>query len=271
MYNLLRPINFTSFGYVLLILAVVAIIFTALILIISKYCAVSEDPKIAQVQDKLSGANCGGCGYAGCADFAKAIVEGRADVNCCSATSNANKKQIAEVLGVEVTESVPMVAVVKCAGANGVAVKKFDYVGNSGCDAKNACLGGDKLCPSGCLGEGSCAIKCTHDAIKIVDGVAYIDKSLCGGCSACAKVCPKHIIELIPKSASVYVACSSKCKGKEVMSACSVGCIGCSLCVKACPLGAIVMENNLPVIDYNKCTGCKTCVAKCPKKVIKEL
>ncbi len=270
-YNLLKPIDWSAFGFVMLILAVLALVFTTLILVISKYCAVQEDPKIAEVQEKLSGANCGGCGFAGCADFAKAVVEGRASANGCSATSNENKQAIAKILGVEVAESVPMFAVVKCAGNNENAVKKYDYVGNKGCDAKNAYMGGDKLCLNGCLGDGTCSLKCTNDAIKTIDGVAVIDKELCGGCGACVNACPKTIIELIPKTAVVYVACSSECKGKDVMSACKVGCIGCSLCAKNCPQGAIVMENNLPVIDYLKCTGCKTCVVKCPKKVIKEI
>ena len=57
-------------------------------------------------------------------------------------------------------------------------------------------------------------------------------------------------------------------KGKPVMDACQAGCIGCTLCVKQCENGAIEMDNNIPVIDYNKCTGCGKCAEKCPKKVI---
>lgn len=270
MFNLLRPINWAGFGFVMLILAVLALLFTVLILVISKYCAVNEDPKIAEVSENLSGANCGGCGFAGCSDFAKALVEGRADISSCSATSKENKAKIGEILGVIVNETIPMVAVVKCAGTNDVAGKKFDYVGNSGCDKKVSYFGGDKLCEYGCLGDGTCALKCVNGAILTDNGIAKIDKSLCGGCGSCVNACPKHVIELIPKTASVYVACSSKCKGKDVMSACKVGCIGCSLCAKNCPENAITMVDNLPVIDYLKCTGCKTCVLKCPKKVIKE-
>ena len=41
----------------------------------SKKFEVYEDPRIAQVQEVLPGANCGGCGYPGCAGFAGACVK----------------------------------------------------------------------------------------------------------------------------------------------------------------------------------------------------
>ena len=40
----------------------------------AKFMAVEEDPRIEEVSACLAGANCGGCGYAGCADYAKAVV-----------------------------------------------------------------------------------------------------------------------------------------------------------------------------------------------------
>ncbi len=270
-YNLLQPINWRGFGFVMLILTVVALIFTVLILLISKYCSVEEDPRIEEVKDKLSGANCGGCGFAGCADFAKAVVEGHADLSRCASTSKENKEAIAKLLGVQASSSEPMMAVVKCTGDNEKAVKTFCYVGNQTCIQKSAYFGGDKQCKSGCLGDGYCLTKCAFGAISTENGVAKVDKNLCTGCGACANNCPKTAIELIPRSATVYVACSSKCKGKDVINACKAGCIACGLCAKACPNGAITLVDNLPVIDYSLCSGCKSCVVKCPKKVIKEI
>ncbi len=271
MINLLAPINWSSLLIVLGILAVLSIVFTLLILLVGKVCKVEEDERIGQVQEKLSGANCGGCGFAGCADFAKALVENRAEMNACASTSKENKTQIGKILGVAVGDSEPKMAVVKCSGDKDTAGKMFEYVGNLSCEAKNTAFNGDKICNFACLSGGSCALVCTADAIETNNGVAKVDKRLCGGCSACAKACPKKIIELIPRSASVFVACSSKCKGKEVLTACKVGCIGCGLCVKNCPENAISLVDNLAVIDYSKCSGCKTCVAKCPRKIIKEL
>lgn len=44
---------------------------------------VEKDPKIDLVLAALPGANCGACGYAGCAAFAEAVVGGQAPVNGC--------------------------------------------------------------------------------------------------------------------------------------------------------------------------------------------
>lgn len=269
--NLLSSINWTSFLIVLAILAVLCIVFTVLILVVNKFCAVEENPKIGEVSENLSGANCGGCGFAGCADFAKALVEGRADISACAATSNDNKKKIASILGAEVKDSKPMMAVVKCVGGEGVAKKKFDYIGINTCEAKSSVQGGDKVCSYACQGEGDCELACKFNAMNLNNGVAKVNKNNCTACGVCVKTCPKKIIELIPQSAKVFVACSSKCKGKDVMAGCTAGCIACGLCVKACPHGAITMVDNLAVIDYSKCTGCKACAEKCPRKIIREI
>ena len=267
---LLRPINTQTLLIIIAIVAVLAIVFAALIVLVSKLCFVKEDERIAQTADLLAGANCGGCGYAGCADYAKALAEGRASLCDCNATSNESKEKIAQILGVTFCASNPQIAVVKCAG--GIKAKdKFNYVGNSGCDNQILVLGGKKICPEGCLGDGTCAAACPENGVSVIDGVAVVDSSLCEACGACVRKCPKNLIELIPKNAAVYVACSTNCRGKDVMNACSVGCIGCGLCAKNCPEGAITMENNLPVINYLKCTGCLTCVDKCPRKSIKKV
>lgn len=269
-YLLLREINWTTFGYVMLVVAALAIIFAVLIVFISKLCYVKEDEKTKAVTEKLAGANCGGCGFAGCADFAKALSEGKADLSMCGPTPAANKSDIAKILNVPYTAEEQAYAVVRCAG--GVESKnKYVFSGNDGCVFQSSYIGGKKVCPSGCMGEGTCATICPYHAIKIKDGVSYADKALCEACGLCVKNCPKHIIELIPKSSKVYVACSSLCKGRDVATVCKAGCIGCGLCAKNCPENAITMVNNLPVIDYSKCSGCKTCVVKCPRKIIKEI
>lgn len=268
--NLLASVQWDKVGIVIGIAAGLAVVFAVLILLVSKFCAVKTDEKVSAISEQLAGANCGGCGYAGCEGFAKALAEGKADITACGPTPNENKAKIAEILGVEFAASEPVYAVVACAGGER-AKNKYNYVGNDGCLAESMYLGGRKKCSYGCMGEGTCADVCPYGAVHVKDGVSLVDKALCEACGLCVKNCPKKIISLIPKSAKVYVACSTPCRGKDTMSVCEVGCIGCGLCAKNCPEQAITMVNNLPVIDYSKCTSCMTCLTKCPRKTIKEL
>lgn len=41
----------------------------------AKKFSVKMDPKVEQVRDVLAGAQCGGCGFAGCQQYAEAVVE----------------------------------------------------------------------------------------------------------------------------------------------------------------------------------------------------
>lgn len=257
--------------YSTLILLAFSAIFGALLAILGKKLAVKQDDRIDKVKDKLSGANCGVCGYAGCEAFAKAIVEGTADINLCKATSAVNKEDIAQIVGktVVVEQTVPVVC---CVGGND-AVDKYDYMGYGDCRSMELLAGGRKLCKWGCLGMGSCTDVCPEHAIEVGErGFAVINHDKCVGCGLCVQTCPKGIIKRVPIDAKVFIACSNCMRGgKEVRALCKHGCISCGLCVRNCPEGAIKMENNLPVIDYSKCTGCKVCVAKCPSKCISEL
>lgn len=267
---LLDPIQWGKVGIVIAIVAALAVLFAILILVVSKFCAVEEDEVVTGISSNLAGANCGGCGYAGCEAFAKALAEGKAQITDCGPTSNEGKAKIAKLLGVPFAAGEAVYAVVKCAG--GIQSKnKYEYVGNDGCTQEAMYLGGRKVCNYGCMGEGTCEKICPYNAVKVTNEVALVDKALCEACGLCVKNCPKKIITLIPKSAKVYVACSTPCRGKETMNACQVGCIACGLCAKNCPEHAITMVDNLAVIDYSKCTGCMTCVAKCPRHTIKEL
>ncbi len=266
---LLKSINFNTLLIVIGVVAVISIVFAVLIVLVSKLCLVKTDERADAVASHLAGANCGGCGYAGCSDFAKALVEGKASLSCCGATSNEDKQEISAILGIPFDAEEKKLAVVHCAGGVN-ALDKFQYVGNEGCFAQSLLQGGSKVCSTACLGGGSCKAICTNHAISLKEGVAVVDRSICGSCGACVIACPKNLVELIPASAKVYVACATKCKGKDVMGACKVGCIGCGLCAKNCPNGAISMVDNIAVIDYSKCSGCKICVSKCPRKCIKE-
>ena len=138
----------------------------------------------------------------------------------------------------------------------------------SDCRAANKLAGGAKSCSFGCLGLGTCVSACQFDAIHIENGIAVVDEEKCTACGMCKKVCPKDVIEIMPKDNKVYVKCNSRDTGKVVNAACKVGCIACKICEKNCPFVAISIKDNLAVIDYDKCKSCGICAEKCPKKVI---
>lgn len=235
----------------------------------SKKFAVEVNPLVPKIKGCLPGANCGGCGFAGCDAYAEAIVNEGAAPNCCPIASPEVSAQIGDILGVEVDTSAPKVAYVKCKGTSSKAKDKGEYYGVRDCSqAVIVPGGGPKSCEFGCMGFGSCVKACNFDALQIIDGVAVVDEDKCVGCGACVAKCPKNIIEMMPKGRPVKVTCNSKAKGASVKKICEVGCIGCTLCVKACPFDAIEMVNNLPVINYDKCKNCGLCAKKCPTGAI---
>lgn len=257
-------------GIVAGILLGMALVIVIAILVVGKVFNVDMDERVTQILENLAGANCGGCGCSGCAGFAAKLADGSGDLSACHVTSPEKKAEIAALLGIELKEEEPQVAIVKCNGGAANAADAFTYNGNMTCAACNSLMGGNKVCKTACLGCGDCKNACPEGAIEVEGRLAKVDPDKCINCGACMLACPKHIIERIPVKAPVYVACSSHCKAKEVMSACKVGCIGCGVCARKCPHGAITMVDNLPVFDYEKCTGCKTCVAACPRHIILE-
>ena len=234
-----------------------------------KKFAVEVDEKEVAVREALPGNNCGGCGYPGCDGLAAAIAKGEAPVNGCPVGGEPVGKVIAAIMGQEVVETARQVAYVKCAGTCEKTKDNYEYTGVEDCEMMAFIPGGGaKACAFGCLGFGSCVKACPFDAIHVVDGVAVVDKETCKACGKCVAACPKHLIELLPVSAKHIVQCSSKDKGKDVMKACSVGCIACHLCEKNCPADAVHVVDNVAYIDQEKCTKCGLCAEKCPKKII---
>ncbi len=76
----------------ILVLGGVGLVLGALIGVAAKFLTVEEDPRLGEVTNMLPGANCGGCGYAGCANFAEAIVFDGANPSGCK-PSKADKVQ----------------------------------------------------------------------------------------------------------------------------------------------------------------------------------
>lgn len=233
-----------------------------------------EDPRNGQVEEVLPGANCGGCGYPGCKGFADACVKAESlDELLCPVGGTPVMAKVAAILGKEVIESTPKVAVIRCNGTCNNRVKTNTYDGAKSCAIEAALYGGDTGCSFGCLGNGDCVKACAFGAIHMnpETGLPEIDDEKCTGCGACVKACPKMIIELRkkgPKSRRIFVSCMNKDKGGIARKACTAACIGCGKCAKECPFDAITVENNLAYIDDNKCRLCRKCEAVCPTGAI---
>lgn len=241
---------------------------------------VIEDPRIDDVEEQLPGANCGGCGLAGCRAFAEAMVKAAdlGDISAlnCPAGGNDLMALLAPILGMVAEEREPQIAVVRCSGSKSNAPQKVVYDGPETCAFAHALSAGESGCPNGCLGLSDCVISCTFDAIFMDDetGLPVVDEELCVACGACVTACPRAIIELRnkgKKSKRIYVSCINQEKGALSRKSCKVACIGCGKCVKICPHDAITLENNLAYIDYEKCKLCRKCEPECPTSAIVEL
>ena len=253
--------------YAILVLGIMGGVFGLLLAVASKVFAVEKDERLEPVTEALPGANCGGCGYTGCAAYAQAIVEGTAPLGLCAAGGKESVDKIAEIMGMESVEMERKVAVVMCRGNH--VVKKGEYSGIADCAAASRILGnGTSLCAYGCLGFGNCVKACPQGAISVIEGVAKVDQDKCIGCMACASACPRGIIKEVPYDKDIVVACSSKEKGAALRKFCDIGCIGCKLCEKTCQHDAIHVVDNLAQIDYSKCVSCGECAEKCPRKLI---
>ena len=243
----------------------------------SKKFAVYEDPRIAQVNVLWPGANCGGCGFAGCGGMADALVKG-ADAGSieglnCPVGGTEVMGQVANLLGMAIANGEAQVAVVRCNGSCALRPKIADYCGLRTCAVMHSCGAGETACGYGCLGCGDCVSACQFGAISInpETGLPEVNEERCTACGACAKACPRHIIELRkkgPKSRRVYVSCVNKDKGAVAMKACKAACIGCGKCVKECQFEAITLQDNVSYIDPQKCRLCRKCVEACPTKAI---
>jgi len=228
--------------------------------------AVETDPRIETTCDMLPGANCGGCGYAGCADFAKAIVTNSIVPSQCPVASLDDVQRIAEYLGITTQEKEKKVALVRCGGDRTQAVRS-PYNGVNDCRSAVLVASGAKGCEYGCIGFASCARACPFDAIEMRDDLAVVHPEFCVGCEKCVATCPKDLIVMVPAAVDVHVYCNSPEKGGFKRKICKTACIGCRKCIREADnedqmtLKGFLVEthyDNPPLPDLVEKTGCPT-------------
>ncbi|MBK9118492.1 MAG: RnfABCDGE type electron transport complex subunit B [Phycisphaerales bacterium] len=255
------------------ILFALTLVFATLLGIAKDKLRVDEDPRIAEVNEALPAANCGGCGFAGCADFAKAVVEQRVACSGCPVGGSETATRIAEILGVEVIETAPYRVVIKCGARTEDKLGGVQYDGVRSCVEANV-VGTTQACVYGCLGYGDCCTACDFDALHMQAGRPVVDYDKCTGCGACVTACPRDLIERIPfkQERMLVVACNNHEPAKAVKAVCKVGCIGCKMCERLAK-GIFVVTDNVAHIDYETYTGAETpeiqkVLDKCPAEVL---
>lgn len=258
--------NDIVFAVVLVVL--IGLLSGLILAVASIVMAVPKDQRSEDIRALLPGANCGACGFSGCDGYAKAMAEGKAQPGLCTVGGAKTAKSIASYLGVAAVNMEPHVSVVHCLGSNDNTSYKTDYEGIQSCAAAAQLAGSPTKCRFGCIGLGDCVDACEYNALSIRNGVAMVEPKNCVACGKCVKVCPKHLLSLIPAKKQAVVRCSSCEKGGIVNKICKTGCIGCMRCEKSCTHDAIHVENFLARVDPEKCVGCGDCVAVCPRHVI---
>ena len=233
----------------IVLMGVLGIILGTVIAFFVRIFNVKSDPRVDFALELLPGANCGGCGKAGCADFAKALAAGEASPANCPVSSSEQVAAISIALGIDPGDVERKQAVICCCGDIG-EVKKMSYNGVQDCVAANMVGGGPDECRYGCLGLGTCARKCPFGAMEIIGQVAVVHRELCVGCGKCVAACPRGVIKLVPADAQYHVYCNSPKKGAVKRQFCKSGCIGCRKCERSAP-GKFVINGFLSQVNYD--------------------
>ena len=250
------------------VVAGIGLLIGLILSIASIVMAVPKDKKAEALLEVLPGANCGACGFSGCAGYADALAKGEAEVGMCPVGGEQVASMTAVILGVDPGKTEKKCAVVRCMGSLDNTEYKANYQGIQSCAAAAKIGGGLTACAFGCIGLGDCEKACPYDAVRVCNGVAVVDSDKCKACSLCVKACPRGIIALAPVKDMAIVRCSNHDKGALTRKLCKTGCIGCKKCEKSCEQGAVTVKDFCAYVDPAKCTGCKACVDACPQGCI---
>ncbi|OHD11685.1 MAG: hypothetical protein A2086_03490 [Spirochaetes bacterium GWD1_27_9] len=254
----------------ILLLTVLGFLFGLGLAIVAKFFKVEESPKISEILASLPGANCGACGYPGCAGYAHAVVEKGAEINLCVPGGPSLVEKIGNIMGKTASARTKFVAKVFCLGDDAVSLKDYQFNGEDDCSAVYSFYQGDKTCKYGCVGKGNCIRICPVNAIKRDEfNRVWVNESECISCEKCVKICPPQVIKMIPLDGGHFVACSSHDKGGVVKQICKRGCFGCKICEKVTQEpDRIVVGDNLAVVKYDHKGDLHNAAVKCPANVI---
>lgn len=236
---------------------------------------VPVNPIVEEVSENLPSANCGACGYGGCAAYAEEVVT-NPDVSptLCAPGGEEIAIEIGQLTGKAVGEIRDEVARLRCYGTNVMAKQQAEYEGINTCVAATLSFGGPKSCKFGCIGLGDCVRVCQFDAMHVGDlGIVEIDVDKCTGCGVCIPACPKDILLMYPRKHRVVLSCLTQERGKAVKDSCMVGCIQCQLCIKECPADAIDYRDGAIDVNHFTCQhygpSCEeVCVKVCPTDIL---
>lgn len=237
-----------------------------------KKLAVEKNEKEIQLESLMPGANCGGCGFAGCNAYADAVANGEAKIGLCVPGGAATAAKMAAVMGTATpaADQRKKVAHVFCKGDCNVTGKDYAYKGIQDCNSMALLFGGDNSCKSGCLHLGSCINVCPVGAIsKNADGHIIVDETKCIACEKCTQVCPTGAIKMLYADSEYVVDCSNHEMGAKVRKECSVGCIGCKICQVKFPDSGFTVDAFLSSFDQTKeHPQAEAAKEACPAKVI---
>src|SRR4030043_1814262 len=94
--------------YTIISLSATGAISAVILYFVAQRFKVYEDPRIDLIEDALPLANCGGCGYAGCRNFAEACVKSESLSDLfCPVGGNETMSMVAQILGMEATMQDP--------------------------------------------------------------------------------------------------------------------------------------------------------------------
>ena len=139
----------------ILTLSLLGVLAAVILYFVAQKFKVEEDPRIDEVEKMLPGANCGGCGFAGCRGMADALVK-QDDISAlyCPVAGAEVMKSVASYLGKVAPEKEPTVATVRCGGVCAKRPRTNEYNGSKSCAVAAAFYVGETACAYGCLGYG---------------------------------------------------------------------------------------------------------------------